>query len=86
LLSVRVPKGFAWSGNPRIRAASDAAKARLQGRGRVLLRPSGTEPVLRVMVEGEDGALVARLADDIAQEVGAAASEEGNASTAPKAA
>ena len=36
------------------------------GTGRVLVRPSGTEPALRVMVEGEDGALVTELADTIA--------------------
>ena len=42
------------------------AEQELDGRGRVLLRPSGTEPVVRVMVEGEDGELVNRLAKDIA--------------------
>ncbi|MBS0553819.1 MAG: hypothetical protein JSS47_15040, partial [Proteobacteria bacterium] len=37
--------------------------------GRVLLRPSGTEPLLRVMVEGRDGDLVERLARQIAEAV-----------------
>ncbi len=41
-----------------VQAAVEAAEARLNGRGRVLLRPSGTEPVVRVMVEGEDSELV----------------------------
>jgi phosphoglucosamine mutase len=45
----------------------------LAGTGRVLLRPSGTEPLVRVMVEGEDASLVARLADDLAAVVRAAA-------------
>ena len=41
-------------------------EARLQGRGRVLLRPSGTEPLIRVMIEGEDSALVDVLAEELA--------------------
>ena len=41
----------------------------LDGKGRVLLRPSGTEPLLRVMVEGEDGALVKQCAERIAEAV-----------------
>jgi phosphoglucosamine mutase len=42
----------------RVQEAVKAAEALMQGRGRVLLRPSGTEPVVRVMVEGEDEVLV----------------------------
>ena len=53
-------------GNPSIDQSVAAAEKTLDGRGRVLLRPSGTEPVVRVMVEGEDGALVQSLAEDIA--------------------
>jgi phosphoglucosamine mutase len=49
------------------------AETRLNGRGRVLLRPSGTEPLIRVMVEGEDGELVSQLAKDIAAQVEQAA-------------
>ena len=49
------------------------AEARLKGRGRVLLRPSGTEPLIRVMVEGEDELLVSQLANDIAAQVTQAA-------------
>ena len=47
---------------------SEVAKAELEldGKGRVLLRPSGTEPLLRVMVEGEDGVLVKKCAEGIA--------------------
>ena len=45
------------------------AEAKLKGRGRVLLRPSGTEPLIRVMVEGEDDLLVTQLANDIADQV-----------------
>jgi phosphoglucosamine mutase len=52
--------------NALIDAAIAAAEQKLDGRGRVLLRPSGTEPVVRVMVEGEDAALVKSLATEIA--------------------
>jgi phosphoglucosamine mutase len=56
-------------GAPGIRAAIEAAEKDLAGRGRVLLRPSGTEPVVRVMVEGEDRAHVQQLAEGIAAAV-----------------
>jgi len=49
------------------------AEKKLNGRGRVLLRPSGTEPLIRVMVEGEDELLVSQLANDIAEQVTQAA-------------
>lgn len=45
------------------------AEKQLNGRGRVLLRASGTEPLIRVMVEGEDDLLVTQLANDIAEHV-----------------
>ena len=51
---------------PAVREAVARAESDLAGRGRVLLRPSGTEPVVRVMVEGEDRAHVQQLADSIA--------------------
>ena len=52
-----------------IREAIGRAEADLAGRGRVLLRPSGTEPVVRVMVEGEDEPHVRALAEEIAAAV-----------------
>ena len=52
-------------GDRAILAAIRAAEARLGPQGRVLVRPSGTEPALRVMVEGPDAALVIELADAI---------------------
>jgi phosphoglucosamine mutase len=55
-----------WEGDPTLQRAIAAAAARLGGTGRVLVRPSGTEPALRVMVEGPDEALVAELADHLA--------------------
>ena len=56
-----------------VQEAVKAAESALAGRGRVLLRPSGTEPVIRVMVEGEDAARVKSLAESIAEAVKKAA-------------
>jgi phosphoglucosamine mutase len=55
-----------WEGDPALQRSIRDAQARLGSRGRVLVRPSGTEPALRVMVEGEDEALVTELADGLA--------------------
>ncbi|HWV82449.1 MAG TPA: phosphoglucosamine mutase [Hyphomicrobiaceae bacterium] len=49
----------------RVLAAIDAAKAKLGDKGRLLIRPSGTEPVIRVMAEGEDERLVAAIVGEI---------------------
>lgn len=69
LVNVRFAKGTAWQGNPGIEAAQRAVEAELNGQGRVLLRASGTEPLLRVMVEGRDAAQVERLAHQLADAV-----------------
>ncbi|HEX4331991.1 MAG TPA: phosphoglucosamine mutase [Usitatibacter sp.] len=58
-----------------VREAVAKAEADLAGRGRVLLRPSGTEPVVRVMVEGENRAHVQELANEIAAVVKASAAK-----------
>lgn len=72
LINVPISKGFAWKDDHGILAAVRASEERLAGRGRVLLRPSGTEPLLRVMVEGEDGAEVVAQAEALAGAVRAA--------------
>ncbi len=59
---------------PQIKSAVKKAEDELNGSGRVLLRASGTEPKIRVMVEGQDRALVQKLAEEIAGVVRAAAS------------
>jgi phosphoglucosamine mutase len=51
---------------PPVMKAIDGATARLNGNGRLVIRPSGTEPVIRVMAEGDDSALIEQLVDDIA--------------------
>jgi phosphoglucosamine mutase len=69
LLNVKVPRGFDWKAHPSIKQASNAAEQSLNGKGRVLLRPSGTEPVLRVMVEGEPREAIESAANSIADAV-----------------
>ena len=49
-----------------VQAAIKAGEERLNGSGRVLVRPSGTEPLIRVMAEGDDAALVKSVVEDIA--------------------
>jgi len=55
---------------PVISRAIAIAESRLGSSGRVLVRPSGTEPAIRVMVEGSDAGLVAELADELAAVAG----------------
>lgn len=69
LVNVRLPADFDWAGDAAITAAVRAAEATLGKSGRVLLRPSGTEPLLRVMVEGEDAAMVDTQARTIAETI-----------------
>ncbi|MDT3669874.1 MAG: phosphoglucosamine mutase [Aromatoleum sp.] len=70
LVNVRLPPGFDWQADERIERARAQAVSELGDRGRVLLRPSGTEPLLRVMVEGQNSVEVERLAQEIADCIG----------------
>lgn len=72
LVSVPSKKPADAAAHPKVAAAVKSVEARLGGFGRVLLRPSGTEPVVRVMVEGEDEALINCLAQECAETVASA--------------
>jgi phosphoglucosamine mutase len=67
MINVRLPEGLDWRENPHLHAAREQAEHALAACGRLLIRASGTEPVLRVMVEAADAALAdqwaRRLAD-----------------------
>jgi phosphoglucosamine mutase len=73
MINVKVADRDKLEHNPAIAALVLEAESRLDGKGRVLLRPSGTEPVMRVMVEGQDALLVAQLAQQLSEAVVAAA-------------
>jgi len=73
LINVRTRQRFDAASHPEVAAAVKAAEAAMAGRGRVVLRASGTEPVFRVMVEGEDEAAVAAHAAQLARVVERAA-------------
>lgn len=66
LVNKRIPKGYDWLGDERFAAAVKEARAAVEGRGRVLVRPSGTEPLLRIMVEADDPAFAETLATGMA--------------------
>ena len=71
-------KNVRYSGGAPLEAASvksviASAEAELKGSGRLVIRPSGTEPLIRVMAEGDDAAQVERVVDAICDAVKAAA-------------
>jgi len=73
MLNVRVDRRLDPDESPAIRDAVAAVESELAGRGRVVLRASGTEPVIRVMVEGQDENTVGRMAERLAGIVAQAA-------------
>jgi phosphoglucosamine mutase len=72
-VNVRTEKRMNPDSSAAIKDAVTAAEAELAEAGRVVLRASGTEPVIRVMVEGEDEQLVVSLANRLAEVVAKAA-------------
>lgn len=69
LINVRTARRLDLGSSTPVRSAVDRVKGQLGRRGRVVLRPSGTEPVVRVMVEGEDEGEIRQLAEQIARVV-----------------
>jgi phosphoglucosamine mutase len=72
MINVPAPHKGVLDNNATIKEAVGKAESELAGTGRVLLRPSGTEPVVRVMVEGENAEQVKKLARELADVVEAA--------------
>jgi phosphoglucosamine mutase len=72
LVNVRIAADTDWRANPRLTEVQAAVERELDGSGRVLIRASGTEPVLRVMVEAREAAAAAAMAQRLAQAAGAA--------------
>ena len=59
-------KKYDFDKDDEIKSAIEAVEKEFSGNGRVLIRPSGTEPLVRVMIEGEDKELIAKKANEIA--------------------
>jgi phosphoglucosamine mutase len=72
LVNVRTPNKDVL-GDDAVRAAVERARIELGSAGRILVRPSGTEPLIRVMIEGDDRARIDRLANEVAEIVRTAA-------------
>ena len=68
LKNVRYREGKPLEDNKVVQAIADA-RAKLGNAGRLVIRPSGTEPLIRVMAEGDDAALVSRVVGDIVSEL-----------------
>ena len=69
MINVRMHKRVDIRSVEEIQSAVQRTEAALGGNGRVLLRPSGTEPLVRVMLEGKDKSLVEKLCAELAKDV-----------------
>ena len=73
LINVRLAPGQDWKTAPQLEAVTRAVEAELGDTGRVLIRASGTEPVVRVMVEARDGVQAQHCAERLADTLRSAA-------------
>lgn len=69
LLNIKVKSKEGWSENEQIRASIEKVEKELGKDGRVLVRPSGTEALIRVMVEGPDQDVIQSMADEIGKQI-----------------
>jgi phosphoglucosamine mutase len=69
LINVPIEPGYNWNSSESLKRELSEVQRELRGSGRVLIRPSGTEPVLRVMVEAEDAGAACRYAERLAASV-----------------
>ena len=67
LVNKRIPAGYDWQNDRDFSRTVEACRTEVEGRGRVLIRPSGTEPLLRIMVEADDAYLAAELTSRMAE-------------------
>ncbi|OZB47580.1 MAG: phosphoglucosamine mutase, partial [Polynucleobacter sp. 39-45-136] len=67
LLNIKFKAGYDWKADNALKSQIALVETELQGTGRVLIRASGTEPVLRVMVESSDATIARNAAQSIAQ-------------------
>ena len=70
LVNARIERGFDWKSYAPLLEEMSSCRTRTQGAGRVLIRPSGTEPVLRVMVEAAEPEIAEAMAQRLAHRVG----------------
>ncbi|OZA10934.1 MAG: hypothetical protein B7Y05_15925 [Polynucleobacter sp. 24-46-87] len=67
LLNIKFKPGYDWKADNALKSQISQVETELKGAGRVLIRASGTEPVLRVMVESNDATIARNAAQSIAQ-------------------
>jgi phosphoglucosamine mutase len=70
LINVRVERGFGWEGHRALAAAREEVERELGDDGRILIRASGTEPLLRVMVEANSAEVAEQMARRLADVIG----------------